>query len=818
MATIHTVVKGDTLWDLAIKYNTTVTNLVNLNDITNPDYIVVGQKLTVSGTASTKQTKTNTTSRAVIKAFGLQSNTDRTVYATWTWSKSYTENYQVMWYYDTGNGVWFVGNDSTVEYNQSLYTAPENAKRVKFKVKPLSKKRTVNNKETTYWTASWSTESSYSFSDNPPTKPGVPNVEIKDLTLTASLDNVDLNAEKIQFQIVKNDSSVFKTGYATIKLTSASYSCTVAAGADYKVRCRAVRGKLYSEWSEYSGSSGTQPSAPAKINVCKATSETSVYLEWAKVDNADTYEIEYTTEKKYFDGSDSTTTVNGIEFNHYEKTGLTSGDEYFFRVRAVNSDGSSGWSEISSTIIGKEPAAPTTWSSTTTATTGETVNLYWVHNSEDGSSQTTADLELYINGVKENHTIQNTTDEDEKDKTSVYPISTSGFQEGAKIQWRVRTAGVTNKYGEYSIQRTIDIYSRPTLELHVTDVDGNDLETLTSFPWYIYGLTSPSTQKPIGYHVVVTADEQYETIDQTGTTKLINAGDAVYSKHFDVSQELLVEMSAGNIDLENNISYTVTVTASMDSGLTCDSSKPFNVSWTDIEYQPNAEIMLDEENYSVSIRPYCEDAEASLLEDVLMSVYRREYDGAFTELAKDIDNTTNTFVTDPHPALDYARYRVVAKSKTNGAISYYDVPGYPIGATCIILQWDEAWSNFDTWSEDELEAPTWSGSLLKLPYNVDVSDSNKSDVALIEYIGRKRPVSYYGTQLGETATWNTTIPKSDKETLYALRRLAIWTGDVYVREPSGSGYWANVQVSFSQKHKEVTIPVTITLTRVEGGV
>ena len=62
------------------------------------------------------------------------------------------------------------------------------------------------------------------------------------------------------------------------------------------------------------------------------------------------------------------------------------------------------------------------------------------------------------------------------------------------------------------------------------------------------------------------------------------------------------------------------------------------------------------------------------------------------------------------------------------------------------------------------------------------------------------------------------IPKSDKETLYALRRLSIWMGDVYVREPSGSGYWANISVSFSQTHCQLTIPVQIEITRVEGGV
>ena len=108
--------------------------------------------------------------------------------------------------------------------------------------------------------------------------------------------------------------------------------------------------------------------------------------------------------------------------------------------------------------------------------------------------------------------------------------------------------------------------------------------------------------------------------------------------------------------------------------------------------------------------------------------------------------------------------------------------------------------------------------MLKLPYNIDMSDSNGSDVELVEYIGREHPISYYGTQLGTVQTWKTDIPKSDIETIYALRRLQNWMGDVYVREPSGSGYWANVAVSFDINHKEVIIPVSISIKRVEGGV
>lgn len=933
-----TVQKNDTLSQIAEDYLGSwrkYQELASINNIPNPDIIYIGQviylhKKDVPSSSSSK----NNSNTATITAFGFQSNSDNTLYAAWSWSKSHTENYEVMWYYHTGDGIWFIGSDSTSEQKQSTYSYPSNANKVKFKVKPVSKKRTVNDKETSYWTANWSTEKIYNISDRPPADPPTPDVKIENNKLTATLNNLEVYADSIQFQIVKDNTKVFKTGTAKIITSSASYSCAVTAGSEYKVRCRAVKGKTYSAWSDYSANQGTGPAAPGGIASLKALSETSVQLDWDTVANAKNYEIQYTTKKMYFDSSTEvkTATVDATVASHAEITGLETGHEYFFRVRATNEDGESAWTEIKSIVVGKDPVAPTTWSSTTTAIVGEPLNLYWVHNAQDGSSQTFAELELYIDGVKEEYTIENTREEDEKDKTSVYPIDTSKYSEGVKIQWRVRTAGITKTYGDWSVQRTIDIYASPTLELNVTDKDGELLETLTSFPFYIYGLTGPNTQSPIGYYVSITSNEIYETVDNVGNKKVVNIGEAVYSKYFDITDALLVECSANNMNLENNISYTVTCTASMNSGLTVEESSEFTVAWTELDCEVNAEISVDKETVTASIRPYCESYQAgyykvelgdetyvvtdeavdiynisnlytstgeivylgateqcfhyctvytddegnfieptyhtvenssgeykvgtiisnpdaieqfhtstgelvlmgstpegetiyycmvekrTAFENVLLSVYRREFDGTFTELATGIDSSKQIFITDPHPALDFARYRVVGIVQDTGTVNYTDIPAYPVGEKAIIIQWDEAWSYFDTTNEDALEQPPWSGSLLRLPYNIDVSDTNSSDVSLIEYIGRKHPVSYYGTQLGESATWNVDIDKKDEETLYALRRLKLWMGDVYVREPSGSGYWANIKVSFSQKHLDVVIPVTLTLTRVEGGV
>lgn len=46
-STVYTVVRGDTLSEIALKYDTTVSNLVKLNNISNPNLIYPGQKIII---------------------------------------------------------------------------------------------------------------------------------------------------------------------------------------------------------------------------------------------------------------------------------------------------------------------------------------------------------------------------------------------------------------------------------------------------------------------------------------------------------------------------------------------------------------------------------------------------------------------------------------------------------------------------------------------------------------------------------------------------------------------------------------------------
>lgn len=898
----HKVVWGDTLSGIAVKYGTTVKYLAKLNNIKNVNRIYVGQVLKISEVVTVTPSKPNPTpapspstptptptspaaTRVTITAFGLQSNTKRTLFATWAWPRGETDRFDVRWFYETGDkGVKFTGSTSSVSSTdnsqpQSTYTIPENATVVSFQVKPIAKTHKVNNSDVYYWTAQWSTEQFYYVKNLPPEAPSTPTVTMEGYTIKATVEGISDDVDAVDFDIIQNDSTFYHCGTSRVSWGVAKFSCDVAPGNEYKVRCRTIKNNIHSEWSAFSSNVGTRPTKPEKIIEMRAVSETALTLTWSEALTAESYDLEYSTNLDYLGSSNATTTINNIIAPRYTITGLSSGEKYFVRVRAVNSQGTSDWTEASSIILGVVPAAPTTWSSTSTVTVGEEMRLYWMHNSKDGSKESKAELKYIVNNEPE--VTKELLKTNVSDDVSYYYLPTLSYTEGASVRWLVRTAGITGEYGPWSVTRTISIYAPPSLSLLISSdgTDSQSISKITSYPFYIIAKSGPNSQVPIGYHVSIISKDTYETLDEHGNVKMVIEGQEIYSKFLDVNDRTInLKMTPGDINLENNSEYQLICTVTMDSGLTKELSLDFRVSLDDTTHYPTAEILFDENTLSANIRPYCtytpyifykviyeestgiytrtntiidplegtsvdnalttkddlvfvgvdsseeviyfsviSSEREYLVEDITLSVYRKEYDGRFVEIAKDVANTDNLYVTDPHPSLDLAAYRIVATDTTNGSISYTDVPGYPVGIKSVIIQWDETWDNLKLMGDNPTDEVRWAGSMLKLPYNIDVSDSNTMDVSLIEYIGRSHPVSYYGTQLGVSSTWNVDIPKTDKNTLYGLRMLAIYTGDVYVREPSGSGYWANISVSFEQKHKELVIPITLSIKRVEGG-
>ena len=799
------------------------------------------------------------------------------------------KEYNAIWSYKivvTGKSTKTVSEDKiTINYNTTVvsHDIPDGCTAISFKIKPVSKKYTKDKKknEKAYWTTS-------SYTNASPNPLELSAVSITPSAPTVSLDNkgklkieannLENGNKAVQFRYAKDNSAITEyNGEISISTNYASWEPTVEKGHTYKasVRIRII-GKQWSEWSPWSSETGAIPIAPTSLTL-RAASTNQVDLSWNAVAGATGYDINYVTSLENFDLTEGTTVSQNNGTTSIRLT-LERGFTYYFRVRATNSNYQSTWfpatkdkASAKYITLGLKPAAPTTFSLVSVVEYGGTGRLYWIHNALDGSTQKSAKIWFRVkhtihSAIHEGYVIvpnPKYDDEIHKDDNLYYDFDTSSADglvlttpEGSGLtiywpyidsfDWRVATCGITNEYGDWSVYRTIDIRVKPTLHIY-SSMDGvtwNSPSTVTSLPLYLKMSTTPTSQTPIGYSIIVTANETYNYEDIFGDPARIVKGQTVYSTYLssDESDEYYTLLPS-MMDFENDIEYKLTVMVATDQGLSDEDSLIFTPDLDTVAMHADADIEIDEDRLIAHIIPSCHDQDfdieeymdeegyadpddliGELVEDVVLSVYRKNPDGSFTEIDSNIPNTGATIVTDPHPTLGSVTYRIVAMSSETGQMSYTDVESEEYEQPGIVLNWnetisrgvanDEGISEFD---EEYVDGPMYTGSMLKLPYNVTVTENRNPDVELVEYIGRSRPVSYYGTQQGESYSLTTVLPKetfdddlADPKSLDILRTIASNLRPVYLRESvTRLGCWCHITTSITSNYNDELINISI---------
>lgn len=117
------------------------------------------------------------------------------------------------------------------------------------------------------------------------------------------------------------------------------------SGTNYNYTVKSYNAGGYSSGSDLSVKTlgvSPLPTMPQNL-IVEAKTDTTVSLKWDAVSNATSYTIDY-------DGGYPTVTTN-----NYKVTGLLSGTNYGFWVRANNSYGSSGWAYVNATTTGESP-------------------------------------------------------------------------------------------------------------------------------------------------------------------------------------------------------------------------------------------------------------------------------------------------------------------------------------------------------------------------------------------------------------------------------------------------------------------------------
>lgn len=848
--------------------------------------------------------------------------TTRTYYASWVKLSVRTgknggnsplvqacTGYEYRWGYYASTSKPFLDNNWTSVGRDILrvsYDPPDPATKIIFQIRPKTKTYTrkeiaaakgkpTGKKQYVEKTYNYFTPQTVTVyapipkaNEEPPQKPTTPTVTAENFKFKASVANLETGISEIRFQVVRDNEVVsYLSPWMKPKYNQASIELSYSAGHTYTCRIK-VRNKYgESEWSDFSQDTVAIPTPITKFNKLEAISSTEVQISWDAVKGADSYEVEYTTDYDYFDNtevSQATTPTNSIIIRD-----LDPGNVYYFRARAVaESNYKSKWYPTTATAtikIGRLPAPPTTYSTFSSISVGEKIRLYWIHNSQDSSSQTSAQIELTFRSttlgtLTDVRTIPNPYIDDDyrKDETLYYEIDTSreyvaqtgdftiSFTDGVSVDWKVCTKGVLPDYGEWSAVRKLDIYAPPTLVIFASsttsewlwdpfDLTNDDIQKAIRTPVYdgedvirhypisVSFESAPVTQTPIGYYLEVVATDGYDYEDIFGEINYVGPNDIIYSTYFNSADHQAYKMlNAFDLTLQNGQSYIIKGKVVMDSGLTAEAEYSFTVDFDDIEMAVGVSVAIDEDTLTASIVPRClaqsgpdeelgddeeieideDEQQAILTSDTVLSVYRIANDGEFIEIASRITNDGITAVTDPHPTLDYVMYRIVATSLSTGLQAYADSAPAPVPYAGMVVNWGDEWRDYPVTPTPEedlvIDEAGFTGNILYLPYNVDITEQHGRDVELVSYIGRTRPVSYYGTRLTDTSTWKTVFPVDDEDTSLLLRKLANYIGDVYVRESNGrNGYWANISVSFDVNHRAVTIPVTFNVERVEGG-
>lgn len=733
--------------------------------------------------------------------------------------------YRVTWKYDVllSNGKTKTVDASTsdVTNRNATFSPPEEAIRVRVYVKPLPKQYVTHKKQGTKKSGkktvpnyvevkkNWFTGESVAKDEwtdaRSATPPQVPELTVSGSSVEIAVSASDPYADRYQAKLFQYRSGAWvcvfdKTSNSTE--TAHTFRATgLQAGGTYQANARTRREN--GKWSGWAGRSASALLAPPKPSRPAMRSLISgIEVSWAACLGAAEYEVAYAETLNQLQSSSQMSTAS---------QGATSivlpvdvGRAYYAKVRAKNATGEGPWSDAAGPLkYGSVPDPPTIWSSAASVVREDGVDLCWLHNSTDDSQQTSAQVSVSTDGGATWAVAATLAAE------SIKHIDTSGYTDGTVLLWRVRTKGIVDAWSGWSETRAVNVWEQPTLVVAAP-------ETVERLPLDITVDPCSPSQTPIAADVSIVAKTGHYVSRPDGTERWVGPGDTVWSAHYDRPPDPInVSVSAGDVSLESAQTYGVAAVCAMSSGLSCSGEAEFFCDFEDADISISLNISANGE-YAAEVAPFAYDGEGGYAEGVTLSIYRHETDGTMTPLVKGMPNDGTYSIVDEHASFGLASYRAVALVADTGQVVYGDDAEDVLTAESILIQWGaDIGVREHAPGGDDVEDASETSVYLELPGNIEMSEDNDPDQSHIAYIGRKHPVAYYGTQLGQTASWTCVVEKDDAETLALLRELAALQGDVYVREPLGSGYWASAVPSWSSSYESSLVKVSIDVKRID---
>lgn len=570
-----------------------------------------------------------------------------------------------------------------------------------------------------------------------------------------------------------------------------------------------------------SGVNVARPVAPEITSVEAGENSVTVHFETSGV-AGDTAEIYYSQDYEDVLNPSSSSTVQTASFSYtcypqessYKIANFDASGTWYFSMRLKSDSGYSDVSDTESVLVGTTADAPTpTFQSGGTVEQGKTVRLSWIHNDADNSQQTKCRLMVTRSDTGSTQTI------DVDGANGYYDYDTTGIASGTEVAWGVCTAGANGVLGEYCESQTFDVYARPNLSVTLTDGAGKAVSgTLSTLPLTIDASSGDTSQDVVEWTVTATLAESCTITDVYGDEMPLSAGTEVFRERIVEgddeygSETMQMEITALDADWPSAASVSLEISALMSCGLLANpATVVFGTDFASSADVAVSAMVTPGSAWTAEIRPEARDADGNLSTGHTLAVYRIDDDG-YTEIASGIANDQPVLIDD-YPNFGRCTYRIVANDTATDQMTSTDAY-VEIDEASILIQWGEPSIYAENGTVEAISA-----NYLQLPYNIKISEKRAKDVALKQYIGREHEVAYYGTIITQSGSWQADISVADDGfALDQLRALGSYMGDVYVREPTGTGYWATVDVDgIDSAYNSALQNVSLSVTRVENG-
>ena len=247
--------------------------------------------------------------------------------------------------------------------------------------------------------------------------------------------------------------------------TTANAGTALTASTTYLYRVRMVKEGVMSGWSAVASGTTRAMTQTSPTLSATTTGQSMIRLSWVMVPGATAYHLEYMEGAQVhanFEDVNTTPTRRTISgnFRHYVQTGLKSGTQYSFRIRAVLPEGNTEWTTGRDTPLNVQPwTKPAAPDVTAAATDSDTITLTWTAVMVGGTSLLAADNYRVEWRVANSGNAWAAVTEAETCTGTTCTLVDADLEPSTHYQYRVRTEAPATSdshrsYWDYANQRT----------------------------------------------------------------------------------------------------------------------------------------------------------------------------------------------------------------------------------------------------------------------------------------------------------------------------------------------------------------------------